>query len=123
METPIHLSMNIHGIKSISFERGRADLSSSTKSVYIHLRPEHSDTFTICCFEDGAPIELPDKNLCEALQGTLGLIRKAQERLCAHLAPDSSGDDRECLSDLLAMFAGPEQREIEKKATAALMPF
>lgn len=61
-----------------------------------------------------------NERLREALAGTLGLIRKAQERLCAHLHPDSSGDDHECLDDMLEIFDGPKQREIEKAARSAM---
>jgi hypothetical protein len=59
-------------------------------------------------------------DLRAALLGTLGLIRRAQERLSTHLSPDSSGDDRECMNELLEMFDGPEQRRIEGAARAAL---
>ena len=58
--------------------------------------------------------------LVEALDSTLALIRKAQERLCAHLVPEGSNDDHEALNDLLYMLDGPEQREIERKARAAI---
>jgi len=60
------------------------------------------------------------EELVKALDGTLRLIRKAQERLCAHLHPDSSGDDRECMEALLLMFDGPEQRDIEASAQKAM---
>lgn len=56
----------------------------------------------------------------EALEGTLRLIRSAQERLCLHLHPDSASDDGELLNVLLEMFDGPRQREIESRARAAL---
>lgn len=55
-----------------------------------------------------------------ALQGTLELIRQAQERLCTHLRPDGPDDDHECLNELLAMFDGPRQRAIEAAARSAL---
>lgn len=59
-------------------------------------------------------------DMTASIKGLLGLIRKAQERLCAHLHPDSSGDDAECLNDLLYMLDGPEQRTIEELAKTAI---
>lgn len=56
------------------------------------------------------------EELVESLEQTLGIIRKAQERLCSYLTPDGNDDDRECLNDLLYMFDGPEQRAIEGPA-------
>ena len=58
--------------------------------------------------------------LAEALKLTLALIRKAQDRLSLYLQPDSSGDDHECMNELLGMFDGPEQRAIESAARSAL---
>lgn len=113
-------SLSIHNVKAITFHRDRAE---SARWVAVRILGEGHEPFEVTCFENEDAIELPDKKLAESLRDTLGLIRKAQERLCAHLHPDSSGDDRECLNDLLAMFDGPEQREIEKKANAALLPF
>ena len=60
------------------------------------------------------------QELAEALRGTLGLIRTAQERLCTYLRPDTSDDPQECLNDLLELLDGPRQQAIEKPARAAL---
>ena len=58
--------------------------------------------------------------LAGALDATLRLIRRTQDRLSMHLQPDSCGDDGEVLNELLTMFDGPEQRAIEKPARAVL---
>ena len=63
-------------------------------------------------------VAAPD--LVEALDNTLRLIRRAQDRLSMHLQPDSSDDDGEVLNELLTMFDGPEQRAVEKPARAVL---
>lgn len=67
--------------------------------------------------------ELADGGLVElvkSLDETLGLIRKAQERLCEYLVPDGSNDEHEVMNDLLYMLDGPEQRAIETPARAIL---
>lgn len=58
--------------------------------------------------------------LASALDGTLGLIRRAQETLCSYLHPDSGIDSDELANVLLEMFDGPKQREIEAAARSAL---
>ena len=60
------------------------------------------------------------RELREALKGTLSLIRQAQEKLCEYLRPDCSDDEREYIETLLEMFDGPEQRQLEINAGAAL---
>lgn len=50
------------------------------------------------------------------------LITQTQERLTAWLCPDGAHDERECMNELLEMFDGPRQREIQsawRKATGA----
>ena len=61
-----------------------------------------------------------NKELLAVLEGTLTLIRKAQERLSLHLQPDSHGNDVETMNELLNMFDGPEQRAVENNARAAI---
>lgn len=61
-------------------------------------------------------VEIDATEAASAIDGPLSLIRKAQERLTDYLRPDGPDDDRETLNDLLYMFDGPEQREIEKQA-------
>lgn len=58
------------------------------------------------------------EDLVEAVQETNRLIRKAQDILCDYLIPD--GDADTAISALLELLDGPEQREIQKKAQAAV---
>lgn len=69
-----------------------------------------------------AEAEAKGERRADALKGTLALIRKAQDRLSSYLCPDGSNDLTELTNDLLYMFDGPEQREIEKAARATLDP-
>lgn len=65
-------------------------------------------------------LRVVNAELIGAVKGLLGLVRRTQEKLCAHLHPDSSGDDGELLNTLLYDFDGPEQREIEGTADTAV---
>ena len=60
-----------------------------------------------------ANLERQIGELTTAADGLVGLIRAVQTRCSTHLHPDSSGDDKECLSDVLYLLDGPEQRAIE----------
>jgi hypothetical protein len=113
------ISLNIHDVTSIKFRRDRS--SEENLWIYVILKRHNAGDLRLVCFEEPRRrIALPADDTEAVLQKALALIRKAQERLCQHLAPDSSGDDRECLYDLLAMFDCPEQRAIESEANAAI---
>ena len=57
--------------------------------------------------------------LAEALQKNQHLVRKAQEILTSYLIPDGRDKD-EAIDALLYLLDGPEQREVQQAARAAL---
>ena len=100
-----------HDMESNTIVAGRPGVAVADFNAIGRPAEENRANFQLC---------LAAPELEASLIRVLGLIRKAQERLCEHLHPDSCGDDHECMNDMLTMFDGPEQRDIEKQALAAI---
>jgi hypothetical protein len=81
---------------------------------------EHIGGITIAERNANARLIAAAPDLLEALEGTLGLLRQAQDILTAYLHPDSARDGDEAVSALLGLLDGPEQRAIETPARAAI---
>lgn len=79
--------------------------------------PEEKQHDAIC--EANARLIAAAPEMYGSLQGTLKLLRKAQDVLTMYLHPDSYDADH-AVNLLLELLDGPEQRAIETQARAAL---
>ena len=62
----------------------------------------------------------PEQVLIPALEASDLLIQEAQAILLKHLHPGYDEDCSETISQLLALFDGPKQREAQKETRRAL---